>query len=190
MQLHEMDTKQLFQQGFTLIEIMITVAIIGILAAIAIPNFRSYQLKSKTTEVKNNLSAISKSEVAFKAEWSGYSSIAATPVNGTPKKVPWVIVAPLQPGIGGGAGSFEDIGFRPSGAVYYTYAVAIGPDASGNANMETTADAIADLDGNGSLGIFATALTERTPPVLSGIQSGANIPQGTNIIENFTPGDY
>jgi type IV pilus assembly protein PilA len=47
---------------------MIVVAIIGILAATAIPNFLRFQLKSKSTEAKINLNAIRTIEEAFYAE--------------------------------------------------------------------------------------------------------------------------
>ncbi len=60
------------QRGFSLTELMIVVAIIGILAVIAIPNFMRYQAKAKQTEAKNNLVAIHTGEIAYFAEYNGY----------------------------------------------------------------------------------------------------------------------
>ena len=116
------------QKGFTLVELMIVVAIIGILAAIAIPNFQRYQLKSKTSEAKGNLGAIKTCEVSYKAEMDGYASVAICPravAALTPTKLAWLVVAPTNIAAGGGVCSFEDIGFRPSGNVYYSYSVAL-----------------------------------------------------------------
>lgn len=53
------------QDGFTLIELMITVAIIGVLAAIAIPNFLSYQARARQSEARAVLSGIYLSEQTY-----------------------------------------------------------------------------------------------------------------------------
>ena len=65
--------------GFTLIELMIVVAIIGILAAIAIPNFLQFQLRSKTGEAKTNLAAIRTAEEGYFAEFNNYVAAPSTP---------------------------------------------------------------------------------------------------------------
>ena len=75
------------QKGFTLIELMIVVAIIGILAAIAIPNFLNYQCKAKQSEAKSNLGTIRSMQEAYFAEYDTYQGIAPIgfATKGTPR---------------------------------------------------------------------------------------------------------
>ncbi len=69
--------KKLKTKGFTLIELMIVVAIIGILAAIAIPNFIRFQARSKQSEAKTNLKALFTAQKSWFAEKDRYETNGA-----------------------------------------------------------------------------------------------------------------
>lgn len=61
------------KKGFTLIELMIVVAIIGILAAIAIPNFMNYQCKARQSEAKTALGTLRTLQEAYYAQYDTYT---------------------------------------------------------------------------------------------------------------------
>jgi type IV pilus assembly protein PilA len=130
------------QEGFTLIELMIVVAIIGILAAIAIPNFLQYQMKSRQSEAKTNLGAIKTSQVSWQGERGCYLTVAAAPAvvpaagtksqpqNWNEAGQPWLTPDPAGAngwcvgagGAGVSLGTFANLGFQASGNVLYQYA--------------------------------------------------------------------
>lgn len=61
------------QDGFTLVELMVVVAIIGLLSAVAIPNFKKYQAKAKVSEAKLQLSALYMAETSFFSDFNMYA---------------------------------------------------------------------------------------------------------------------
>lgn len=77
------------QAGFSLIELMIVVAIIGILASIAVPNFKKFQVKARQSEAKAQLTSLYTAEKAFYGEWNSYF------------------------------GDFRDVGYSPEGKMRY-----------------------------------------------------------------------
>ncbi len=103
------------RQGFTLLEVMIVVAIIGILSSTAIAMFSLQQQRAKRTEAMTNLEAIGKMERGFFGENGSYPSALPVP-------------DPMIPGVktnwdAPSSAAFGMLGFQAEGSVWYVYDV-------------------------------------------------------------------
>jgi prepilin-type N-terminal cleavage/methylation domain-containing protein len=124
------------RSGFTIIELMIAIGIIGILATIAIPTLMKFQLKAKAAEVKGNLSAIRVTEEAYFGEYGSYvSALPPIPTIVRTTQMPWALLPADVHG-------FNTLGWSPTGQVYFQYAVA------SNGSSAYTAAGRSDIDGD------------------------------------------
>lgn len=167
-----MDTAK--RSGFTLLELMVSTLIIGIMMAIAVPSFMSYQARSRRSEAFANLQALAHAQTTYKAERDSYFgtdnnypdfTAQNDGVLGT-KKMTWNAEAQAN---------FDELGWFPEGRVFYAYEV---NTACGCSDC-FTASAFGDVDGDGiaSAAMFVHAGPDSS--VCPSIQLVAGSPFGT-----------
>ena len=105
------------KKGFTLIELMIVIAIIGILAAVAIPMYSDYTKKSRTSEVAPNLKEVVKMQILWKEDPNG----------GGKTTEPW-------------AAGLKTIGFKTSKGTFGTLAACKNGSATNTTPASDTTD--------------------------------------------------
>jgi type II secretory pathway pseudopilin PulG len=127
--------------SFTGIEAIVAVAIFGILATIAVPNFVRLQTRAKLAEAHTNLEALREAQTARYAELGNYVWAGSAPGGAPgPERRPWE---------GGNTLEYRELlGFSAADGVYFQY----GVEAEGDA---FTLTAVGELDGRGDPGQFA-----------------------------------
>jgi type IV pilus assembly protein PilA len=130
--------------GFTLVELMIVVGLIGAMSAIAIPNFLRYQARSRRSEAYVNVVSIARAQKAYFAERDSYHDSV----------LPWPGAEAEDLGVnkqswdGASLAAFGELGWRPEGPTMYSYETNTTLNCDG-CSLCFTATAYGDADGDG-----------------------------------------
>ncbi|OGW51466.1 MAG: hypothetical protein A2Z50_03510 [Nitrospirae bacterium RBG_19FT_COMBO_42_15] len=168
------------EKGFTLIELMVVVAILAILAAVAIPVYMNYVYRARMAEATTNISGIRTLQESLFAENNIYSFPGGVAPNNCCAQAPGgAPTSATRPWVAANLLSWNPLGFAPTGsATFYTYAV---NSASAGATS-LTIGAQGDLDADTNIHVFAMAIGT-TGPDPTGFGANNITPVNIGVIE-------
>ena len=151
------------RRGFTLIEVMIVVVIIGVLAAVALPALSHYMKIAKSSEATTNLNNLFKSAAAFYSrehtEKGMQGNVAESCIVGTTALQPAAPTNQKQKFVA--SGGFKTLGFSIADLVYYGYGISSITTSTKlcglppNSAELYTLYAIGDIDGDSTQSTFS-----------------------------------
>ena len=156
-------------RGFTLIELMVVVAILGVLSALAIPAFIGYMRRARTSEAVQTIRSIYTSAAALYASeraTRGISSVVVTACVAETTSLSPSMPGPDKQFFAGGAG-FDQLAFKQADYIYYGYGInSVAPPGGGIVCVSNpppdlnvyTFYAEGDLDGDNERSTFELAV--------------------------------
>ncbi|MCB9742622.1 MAG: prepilin-type N-terminal cleavage/methylation domain-containing protein [Alphaproteobacteria bacterium] len=157
------------RKGFSLIELSLTVAIAGIIAALALPRFMDAQNRARRAEVPANMNGIYTAQMAYHAAHDEYASAYWWPRNPfLPSKeaTAW----------GQSNADWQALGYRPDGEVRGRYSTTAFPSTTFTPGGLFWVDAYTNMDGDAWLCRFRITRYDKDPYLLTAIRAAWDAP--------------